>query len=163
MQFLAVLLLAFLALWTLPVRYGGRSSQGAMRRAQAVALVFAGPSHFLKRETFLAHFPGWVPYAEAIVYASGVVELALGLALFARRFREWIGLALAAYLILIFPANVYVAVAGVEVPGLPEAAWYHWVRLPLQALFVWWALRSTGAEWPIRRSPRLTVQAEPAH
>jgi uncharacterized membrane protein len=148
MQFLITLVVGFVVAWTLPARLGGRSAQDAARRALGVAFVFAGASHFARREMFLAHFPSWVPAAEALVYASGVVEIVGGLALFVRRHRARVGLALAAYLVVVFPANVYVAVAGVDVPGLPDAGWYHWARLALQPLFVWWALRSTGAALP---------------
>ena len=126
MQFAAMLIVGLVVAWILPARLGGRSVQDAARHAMGIAFVFAGVSHFARQDMFLAHFPSWVPAGEALVYASGVVEIVGGLALF-------------------FPTNVYVAAAGVEVPGLPEAAWYHWVRLALQPLFVWWALRSTGA------------------
>ncbi len=85
-----------------------------------------------------------------LMLAVGAVEVVAGLALFGRRYRDRVGLAVAAYFVLVFPANVYVAVAGGEasLPGLLDASWYPWVRLPFQALFVWWALRSTGAVAP---------------
>jgi uncharacterized membrane protein len=64
---------------------------------------------------------------------------------------------LAAYLLAVFPANLYVAIAGVDVQGQPDG-WYPWLRLPLQALFIAWALWSTG--WSIRRRPALTFETE---
>ena len=42
----------------------------------------------------------------------------------------------------VFPGNVYVAVFDVEVDGQPGGA-YPWVRLPLQVLFIAWALWCT--------------------
>jgi uncharacterized membrane protein len=42
---------------------------------------------------------------------------------------------------------VYVAVAGVEVDGQPGGQ-YPWLRLPLQALFVWLALWTTRRDVP---------------
>ena len=39
--------------------------------------------------------------------------------------------------IAVFPANVYVAVAGVRIEGLPGAS-HPWMRLPLQAVYVAW-------------------------
>jgi uncharacterized membrane protein len=62
--------------------------------------------------------------------------------------RRRAGLALAAYLVAVFPANVYVAVAGIDVEGQP-GGWYPWLRLPFQVLFVAWALWST--EWDLRQ------------
>ena len=52
----------------------------------------------------------------------------------------------AAFLVSVFPANVYVTVAGVDVDGLPGGL-YPSLRLPLQAVFVVWAWASTR---PIR-------------
>jgi uncharacterized membrane protein len=151
MQFLLLLLAASLLAWVLPARLGGRSVQDAMRRGLGLAFVFAGVSHLAMPDSFLVYFPGWVPFPEALVYLSGLAEIVGGLALLVRRYRTWVGRALAAYLVLVFPANVYAAVAGVDerLPGLIDAAWYPWARLPFQALFVWWALLSTGG-WPRR-------------
>ena len=145
MQFLAVLVLATLAAWSLPARFGGRSLRDAMRRGLGVGFLFTGVSHLAMPDSFLVYFPDWVPAPEAIVYASGLVEVVGGLALLAGRYRTRVGLATAAYLVLVFPANVYAAVAGVDenLPGLVDGSWYPWARLPFQALFVWWALRST--------------------
>ena len=156
MQFFALLVVAFGVGWVLPPRLGGRSVKDAMRRAMAVALLFTGVSHVAMPDSFRVYFPGWVPFVDALVYATGAVEIVAGLALFGRRYRAHIGLAVAAYFVLVFPANVYVAVAGVEasLPGLLDASWYPWVRLPFQALFVWWALRSTQPPAPAGRSPR---------
>ena len=145
MQFFILLIVVTVVGWLLPARCGGRSVRDAMRRALAVAFVFTGGSHLAMPQSFLVYFPPWVPFPEAIVYASGVVEVVGGLALFMGRYRAQIGLALAGYLLLIFPANVYAAVADVDeaLPGLVDTSWYPWVRLPFQAIFIWWALHST--------------------
>ncbi len=146
MQFLAVLVLATLAAWALPARLGGRSPRDAMRRGLGVGFLFTGVSHLAMPDSFLVYFPDWVPFPEAIVHATGLVEVVGGLALFARQHQVQVGRATAAYLVLVFPANVYAAVAGADqaLPGLVDAAWYPWARLPFQALFVWWALWSTA-------------------
>ena len=150
MQFLALLVVVTFAAWVLPARFGGRSLRYAARRGLAAGFLFTGVSHLAMPDSFLVYFPAWVPFPEAIVAATGLVEVAGGLALFARRWRRPAGRALAAYLVLVFPANVYAAVAGVDetLPGLVDAAWYPWARLPFQALFVWWALWSTAEPAP---------------
>jgi uncharacterized membrane protein len=115
----------------------------------ATAMVFAGVAHWLMPTPFVQHLPPWVPAAEALVLVTGVVEIGLGAALLLRQpWRRRAGLALAAYLVAVFPANVYVAVAGIDVEGQP-GGWYPWLRLPFQVLFVAWALWSTG--WDLRR------------
>lgn len=115
----------------------------ALRRGLAVAMVFAGFAHLAKPDPFLAHLPTWVPERELIVAITGVIEIAFGAALFgAARHRRSVGRLLAAYLVAVFPANLYVAVADVDVDGQPGGV-YRWLRLPVQVLLVWIAFRST--------------------
>jgi hypothetical protein len=74
------------------------------------------------------------------------------------RWRALVGLALAAHLVSVFPSNVYVDAAGVEVEGQPGGL-YPWLRLPFQALFIWLALWTTSAfefAGQLRRNP-LTI------
>jgi uncharacterized membrane protein len=149
MIFFVALVIATLIAAALPARFGTRSPQRAARLGMAAAMVFAGAAHWFMPAPFVQHLPSWVPAAEALVLVSGGIEIALGGALLARQpWRRFAGLALAAYLVAVFPANVYVAVAAVDVDGQP-GGWYPWIRLPFQALFVAWALWSTG--WRMRQ------------
>lgn len=122
----------------------------AVRLVLAGLFLVAGVAHFVTPGPFLQHVPPWVPGAEAVVYVSGVIELVLGGALFATR-RRLVGKAAAGFLVAVFPGNIYVAVAGVEVDGLPGGAW-PWLRLLLQPLLIAAALWSTDppAERPER-------------
>jgi uncharacterized membrane protein len=109
----------------------------------AVAMAFAGVSHLLMPTPFIQHLPTWVPMREELILATGLVEIGLGGALLLRQpLRRLAGLALAGYLVAVFPSNVYVAIAGVDVDGQPGGA-YPWLRLPFQVLFIAWALWST--------------------
>jgi uncharacterized membrane protein len=113
------------------------------RRGLAAAMAFAGISHLAQPDPFLQHLPDWVPAAGAVVAATGLIEIAIGAALVSRRLtRETVGRWTAVYLLAVFPANVYVAVASVNVEGQPGGV-FRWIRLPLQALFIAWALWST--------------------
>jgi uncharacterized membrane protein len=124
----------------------------------AVAMVFAGVSHVVRPDPFVQHLPDWMPAREALVLITGIVEVLLGAALVRpRAHRRLAGRALAAYLVAVFPANVYVAVADVDVDGQPGGA-YGWIRLPLQALFIAWALVSTTPS--IRQ--QLVIDRDPA-
>jgi uncharacterized membrane protein len=101
--------------------------------------------HFVTPSPFVQHLPSVIPMRESVIYASGIVEIALGLALLSpSRYRPYVGILLAAYLVAVFPGNLYVAVAGVAVDGQPGGI-YPWLRLPFQALFIWLALWSTHA------------------
>ena len=129
------------------------SPRGAARWGMAIAMAFAGASHLFLATPFIQHLPTWVPLRAEIVLISGLVEIALALALLLPPpNRRRAGAALALYLVAVFPGNVYVAVFDVEVDGQPGGA-YPWVRLPLQLLFIAWALWST-------REPRPAVCVE---
>lgn len=143
MLFLTALALATLFAAVLAIRRGQRSWRPTARVGMGIAMILAGVSHWVMPEPFVQHLPPWVPAAELIVLLSGLAEVALGAAVLTRTWHRWAGLALAAYLIGVFPSNVYVAVADVNVDGQPGGM-YPWLRLPLQALFVAWALWSTG-------------------
>lgn len=120
------------------------------------ALLVAGTGHLTtQREEFQAQVPDWFPVgADAVVVASGVVELSLGLALLAlRRRRTAVGWVVAGFFVAIFPGNVAQLVEGTDAFGL-DSDQKRALRLPFQPVLVAWALWSTGAwrEW--RRTRR---------
>ena len=89
--------------------------------------------------------------ARAIVYASGVAEIAGGVGTLPRRARPWAGLWLVAVLLGVFPANVYHAVASDRIPGQPVPRPLLWLRLPLQGAIIAWVWRATEAGRALRR------------
>ncbi len=120
-----------------------------VRRGFGAAMIVAGLSHLVRPEPFLQHLPDWMPAPDATVAVTGILEMALGALMYGpRRFRDRTGLTLAMYLVAVFPANVYVALEGIDVEGQPDGP-YPWLRLPLQALFVflaWWSTRTPAGE-----------------
>jgi uncharacterized membrane protein len=154
-MFLSVLLALFALAW-LTLRHG-RSTQDLWRFALAGAMVVAGVLHFVQPTPFVQHLPPWVPERELLVAASGVAEMVLGLGLLARPpWRRTAGALLAVFLIAVFPANVYVAVAGIDVDGQPGGL-YPWLRLLLQPLLVWLAVWSTRDRTPSTEPTRVGV------
>lgn len=114
------------------------------RVALAIAMSTAGVAHFVTPLPFVQHLPEWIPHRTPIIYATGVAELGLAAGLLApARWRPVAGGLLAAYLVAVFPANVYVAVFGVEVAG-HSGGLYPWFRLPFQPVLVWLVLWSSG-------------------
>jgi uncharacterized membrane protein len=117
----------------------------ALRWVLAAGLLFAGVMHLVSTESFLGQVPTWLPARLFIVRASGVVEIALGFGLLvAVDRRRDVGWALAAFFVLVFPGNVYQAVAGTDAFGL-DTPGIRWLRLAFQPVLIVWALWSTGA------------------
>ena len=110
-------------------------------------LLFAGTAHLsIGREQFLAQVPSWLPVgADFVVVASGVVELALGLALLVLRSqRAVVGAVVAGFLLAVFPGNVSQWATGTDAFGL-DTDRARFVRLFFQPLLIAWALWCTGA------------------
>ena len=96
--------------------------------------------------------PGWVPYPRAVVLITGWLELAGAVGLLLPRTRRAAGVALALYILAVWPANIHQAVDHIVVPPIPDSWWYHGPRLALQPVLVWWALFCAGVvDWPPRR------------
>lgn len=127
------------------------------RIALGAFLLLAGISHLTtNREAFQAQVPEWLPLdADFVVVASGVVEIALGLALIALpRQRVLVGWITAAFFVAIFPGNISQFVTATDSFGL-NTDLARGIRLLFQPLLVLWALWSTGA-WQAWRATRTT-------
>ena len=133
-----------------------RASNGLARNvarwALAALMVFTGTVHFVRTSSFFGQLPSWTPARSAVIWVSGAVEIAIGLALAlsTARWRATVGRALAVLFVLVFPANVYQAIAGTDAFGLDSPA-ARWIRLLFQPVLVLWALWASGA-WPRRRT-----------
>jgi uncharacterized membrane protein len=122
-----------------------------VRGAVTVGMVAIGALHFLVPAPFVAIMPPAIPFPLAMVWISGAAEIALGLGLVSPRTRRWASYGLIALFVAVFPANVYMAVAGVAPLGAPVPPWAAWGRLPLQPLFMltaWWVGRDAPAAVP---------------
>lgn len=131
------------------------------RIALGLFLILAGTGHLtFGREEFRAQVPSWVPLdVDLVVLASGVVEIALGLALVAAPlgWRPMVGWVTAAFFVAIFPGNVAQWVEGRDAFGL-DTDTSRFVRLFFQPVLIAWALWSTGAwrAWRERRAAATT-------
>jgi len=117
------------------------------------ALAYAGIGHLTSnRQEFQAQVPTLLKdYADFVVLASGVVEIALGVGLIALwRYRVQLGWLVAAFFVAIFWGNISQYVNGVDAFGLNSDR-ARLIRLFFQPLLVMWALGSTGA-WRAWRS-----------
>ncbi|MBA2274402.1 MAG: hypothetical protein H0W21_10960 [Actinobacteria bacterium] len=110
-----------------------------------IAQVFAGPvmvllgvNHFVLPQLYVSAVPDVLGAPLALVYISGVAEIAGGLGTMHARTRRAAGWLLIATLIAIYPANVHMAIYPNRYPGIPGGSVTLVARLPLQILFIYW-------------------------
>ncbi len=131
-------------------------TQNIFRILLAVFMIYAGFSHLtFNRVDFQAQVPDWVPLSkDLVVILSGIVEMALGLALlFWKKQRVLIGWSLAIFFILIFPGNVAQYLDGKDAFGALDSDRARLIRLFFQPVLIAWALWSSGA-WKAWRTSK---------
>jgi uncharacterized membrane protein len=105
--------------------------------------VLAGVLHFVVPELYVQIVPPMLPAALALVYLSGLAEIAVGVGVLVPRTRQYAAWGTIALLVAIFPANLYMATSGVVIDGAPgggdPSALVRWGRLPLQGVLILWA------------------------
>ncbi|WP_091510980.1 DoxX family protein [Microbulbifer yueqingensis] len=104
-----------------------------------IAFLFFSLGHFIKTAGMVEMLPAWVPMRLPIIYITGVLELAIGCALFFRRWRAPAAKVAIILLVVFFPANIYAALNGVGLGGHQWGPVYLLIRLPLQLVLILWA------------------------
>ena len=114
----------------------------ASQRTLAAFFIAAGVNHFVIPRAYERIVPPSLSrHRRRVVQASGIAEIAGGVAVLAPRTRRAAGWWLIAVLAAVFPANLYMAREPARFPRIPPAALY--ARLALQPLMAWWAWQAT--------------------
>jgi uncharacterized membrane protein len=114
------------------------SPRTILRWVLAAFMVFVGVLHFATPDFFVRIVPSALPAPLVLVWVSGFFEVAGGIGLLLARVRRAASLGLVLLYVAVFPANINMVVhpeLGGSVP-----LWALWLRLPLQAGLVLWAL-----------------------
>ena len=114
-------------------------------RLVSVAFLTTGVLHFLATEAYAGIVPDYLPAHRALVLLSGGAEIAGGLGVLDPRTRAAAGRGLVALLVLVFPANLDMALHA-QRHSIP--AELLWARLPLQGVLIWVVARATGLTTP---------------
>ncbi|GAA1590903.1 MULTISPECIES: DoxX family protein [Kribbella] len=131
----------------------------AAAHAMAVMLVLTASAHFVPASVtvmpnhadMVRMVPPFLPYAGALVYLTGVLELLGAAGLVVTATRKPAGYALAALFVALLPANIHAAVAHVPFAG--GAATPLWQRIPEQLLYLavaLWVARSATTTTPVK-------------
>ncbi len=118
----------------------------------SLVFVAAGANHFVNPNFYMQMMPPYLPAHRELVFLSGLLEIAGGIAVLFPRVRSIAGWGLILLLVAIFPANIHMALNPERFPSIGPAALY--ARLPFQILFIawaYWATRGTLPASPERR------------
>jgi len=116
-------------------------------------MITAAIGHFtFQRTDFQAQVPNWIPLdKDLVVILSGIVEIALGLAMvFLTKYKVKVGITLAIFYILVFPGNIAQYLNGTSAFGL-DTDQARLIRLFFQPVLIFLALWSTGAIGYLRK------------
>ena len=124
-------------------------TQNFFRIFLGLIMIYIGIAHLtFRRIEFQAQVPVWITQNENIidfiVIVSGYIEIIFGLTLiFLKKYKSYIGIALAVFFILIFPGNINQYIYEIDALRLDsnEKRFY---RLLFQPVLVLWALWSCG-------------------
>jgi len=119
------------------------SWQTAARFALSTMLFFTASAHFTRmREDLVRMMPPSFPWPRALVFFTGLCEIAGAVGLLLSPTRRAAGFALILFFIAVFPANIRAARSDLTLRGKPATAL--WLRAPMQLLFIflaWWVSR----------------------
>lgn len=102
----------------------------------AALYIYAGVSHFRNPKFFLRITPKWVPQPEKVNLLVGAIEIGLGLLLLLPATTSLAAWGIIALLIAVFPANVFHFQKALK---KGKMVWPTLIRLPIQALLIYWA------------------------
>jgi len=114
-----------------------RPLMAACRIFIAVLFIAAGVNHFVVPAIYKSIVPPTFPRPELLVIISGLAEIAGGVGLLVPRLRRLAAWGLIAFLIAVFPANLYMALNPDRPPQSRLPEWSLWLRLPLQFVLLW--------------------------
>lgn len=159
-----MVVLAVLAIGWIAARLAGRlgveslnSWRKALPYALALMFLFTSAAHFNSmRSDMIRMTPDWVPNPAMAVTVTGILEILGAIGLMIPKTRRIAAIALIAFLLAVFPANVRAAQEDMTVGGRPATPLV--LRAPMQLLFI--GLLVGCAARPGSTSGRRTAEAQ---
>ena len=118
----------------------------------AALLLASGVAHVVVPSSYERIVPRWLGHPRALVLGSGAAEILVAALLARRRTRRLGAWSAAGLLVVVFPANVQMALdGGIPGKGFPLGSpVLAWARLPVQVPLVAWAVRIATRRAPAR-------------
>lgn len=120
-----------------------KSKKDIARLVLALIFFITGLLHFTHIKTFVQIVPPFIPLPELMVYISGVFEILGAVGLLIPRYQRQAAFCLVILLIVVLPANIYMAVKNIQLGGIMIDPILLWLRIPFQGVFIWWVLWCT--------------------
>lgn len=130
---LSLLVISFLNI-NFDIKLAGKIAISAM-------LIFTALGHFKFTKGMALMIPDFLPARTALVYFTGVLEIAFALSVFVPKISEIAGIFLIIFLIVIFPANVFASIKHLNYETATydgKGVSYLWFRIPFQILLIFW-------------------------
>ena len=99
--------------------------------------IYVGFDHFINPEFYLKIMPPSFPFHLKAVLISGFFEILGGVGILISRIRKFAAWGLAALIVAVYPANIYMALSPESFPDYPLYLLYF--RLALQFGIFYWA------------------------
>ncbi len=113
------------------------------RALLSLLFVAAGLNHFRSTPLYVSIMPPYLPFPLALVYLSGLAEIAGGVGVAVPQTRRAAGWGLLMLLLAVFPANIYMATDKVVPDSYQIPTFLLWARLPLQFVLMFWVWSAT--------------------
>jgi uncharacterized membrane protein len=144
MAVLIVLLATFaLAVLTRRIRSQSVNYRLCGQIALSAMFLFAGISHFLLADGMVNMLPEFLPLRYEIIYVTGLMEIALAMGFLFSHSVRLTGILTIAFLIAVFPSNIYAALNAVAFGGNVAGPVYLLFRVPMQILLIIWVWTSS--------------------
>lgn len=114
--------------------------RGTFRVILAVLMIAAGMAHLVAPDGFVKMVPHFLHAPLALVIVSGVFEILGGVGLLVPPVRRAASFGLVALYFAVFPANLNMALNNIQPDGMHMPVALLWFRLPLQIVFIAWAV-----------------------
>ncbi|WP_145467602.1 DoxX family protein [Staphylococcus pettenkoferi] len=101
-----------------------------------IGFVGIGILHFVKERQFRNIVPHYLPLRKTAVLVTGVFEMLFGIVMTLKRPSEFWKKSINAFLIAVFPANIYMARKKLPLGDKQLPTWVLYARLPLQFILM---------------------------
>lgn len=115
-----------------------KTNKELLRVILAVSIMVVGVLHFAVPAPFVKIVPLQLPSPLALVYISGFFEILGGIGLLTPPVSCAAAWGLILLFIAVFPANINMAVNGIQIGGIPNNWWLQAIRLPFQGVLIAW-------------------------